>query len=400
MPWEVRDRCVFKIGSDTPIPGGYHDTAAEAEAHVRALYANTPDADKEYTPLTVIKQVDGTYRWVLTSSNSFEDRDREIVSQRALEADVERADATKEYGPLLWWHVKGLPIGDCDFNMVHGRMLIESGTFRDWRYAEAVKERATELGVSIGFEYPRDEPDSAGVFYNIRRYERSLLPRQFASNPFTSVSLVKESVMPTQAEKVKAFSEYMRVDEATGLKMLAAAESAEKAALDANARTKSKKDDAEKVPADDAPNGTDAEADKPFPKDQAEDDADPTKKDEKGMVKKKDFDPLVAAIVTRLDQLAADLHILTSAQAEKATRDAGELAAIKQLAEKANDGVLELKGELPRRLGDPLAAYRPSTHGKEPPAEKIKQATPEHDPWAKHFNALLPQTNPFVPPGN
>lgn len=360
------------------------------------------DMAKEYSPLTVIKQLDGSYRWVLTSSNSFEDRDKEIVSQRALEADVDRADTTKEYGPLLWWHVKGLEIGDCDFNMVHGRMLVESGTFRDWRYAVAVKERAAELGVSIGFEYPRDEPDGAGVFYNIRRYERSLLPRAFASNPFTSVSLVKESNMATQADKVKAFAEFMRVDEATGLKMLAAAELAEKAALDANARTKAKKDDEEKVPAEDRPNGTDAAADKPYPKDVAEDDADPKDDAEKKVMTKKEFDAALTAVVSELEKVKGELHILQTAQAEKATRDArdaGELQDVKQLAETAQNGVLELKGELPRKLGDPLAAYRPSLHGKTPTEEKVKQAAPHEDPWAKHMNALLP-TNTLVPPGN
>jgi phage I-like protein len=44
MPWEVKSNggkyCVYKIGSDTPIKGGCHDTEEEAQAHKRALYAN------------------------------------------------------------------------------------------------------------------------------------------------------------------------------------------------------------------------------------------------------------------------------------------------------------------------------------------------------------------------
>lgn len=360
-----------------------------------------PDGAKEFTqgPLTVIKQVDGSYRWVLTSSNSFEDRDREIVSQRALEADVARADATKEYGPLRWWHLKGLEIGDCDFNMLHGRMLVESGTFRDWRYAVAVKERAAELGVSIGFEYPRDEPDSAGVFYNIRRYERSLLPLEYASNPFTSVSLVKESSMTTQAEKIKAFAEFMRVDESTGLKMLEAAESAEKAALDANARHKEapEVDPCVQKHLDAGKSEDEAKAlcaaDKPAATEEKQAAAEPS-------MSKKEFDAALTAIVGELEKVRGELHILTTASAEKSARDTDALTAVKALAEQAQAGVLELKGELPRRLGDPLAAYRPSTHGKTPTEDKIKQATPEHDPWAKHMEALIPSNNPFVPPGN
>ena len=59
--------------------------------------------------------------------------------------------------------------------------------------------------------------------------------------------------------------------------------------------------------------------------------------------------------------------------------------------------VLELKGELPRRLGDPLQVYRPSQQGPAPSEQKIKEMAPHEDPWAKHMNAILPQAT--TPPG-
>ena len=43
-------------------------------------------------------------------------------------------------GPLNWetWRAKGgVILGDCDFNMMAGRILVESGTFRDEAIAEA-----------------------------------------------------------------------------------------------------------------------------------------------------------------------------------------------------------------------------------------------------------------------
>lgn len=384
------------------IPIVLKDGTAKDQQQASAIcFSIYRERDKEHSPLSVIKQKDGTYRWVLLSSNSFEDRDQEIVSQKALERDVERADADKEYGPLRWWHVKGLDIGDCDFNMVYGRVLVESGTFRDWRYGEAVERRAKELGASIGFHHPASEPDAEGVFYNIRRYERSLLPRAFASNPFTSVQLVKESAMPTQADKVKAFAEFMQVDEAVGLKMLQAAEQAEQAAVAANARTKAKMEGKEddKPDEEDKPNGTDAEADKPFKKDEAEDDAEPT-------MKKKEFDATMQAVVGELERVKAELHILQTAQAEKAQRETDLNAALttaKETADKAWQLAQELNGTLPRKLGDPLAQYRPSQNGKEPTADKVKSVTdltaPPNDPWAKHMNALMPQPQAPRPPG-
>ncbi len=181
--------------------------------------------------LQVFKQANGQHRWVLQSSSGFRDQDREIVSTKSLEADVERADADGDYGPLLWWHVKGLELGDCDFNAMHGRVLIESGTFRHPTFAQMAKEHADELGVSIGFLHPENEPDADGVFHTIRRKERSLLPRDRASNLLTSVVVVpKESTMTkNKVDKLKQ----LVGDPAVVDGLIAGAEQAEKAASEA-----------------------------------------------------------------------------------------------------------------------------------------------------------------------
>ena len=148
------------------------------------------DSYKEFTAsgksagIYVFKE-NGTWRWVTFSSNPYRDRDREIVSLKALEADVSRADADGKFGPLRWWHVPRLDLGDCDFNMMHGRILVESGTFRTPEIAEAIKEVANDLEVSIGFVHPPSEPDGDGVFHTIRRFERSLCPKGRVSNLFT-----------------------------------------------------------------------------------------------------------------------------------------------------------------------------------------------------------------------
>lgn len=147
---------------------------------------------KKETSLVVYKQADGRYRWITQSSNAYRDRDREIVSTKALEQDCVRADTDGNYGPLRWWHMPGIDIGDCDFNAMHGRILIESGTFRSEAIAERVKEAAPNLQISIGFHHAENEPDSDGVFHTIRRFERSLVPAGRASNPYTRL-VVKEN---------------------------------------------------------------------------------------------------------------------------------------------------------------------------------------------------------------
>jgi hypothetical protein len=139
-------------------------------------------------------------RWVAFSSTAYRDRDGEIVSTKALRDDVARADATGVYGPLRWWHVPGLDLGDCDFNALSGRVLIESGTFRTERIARLVAAKSADLEISLGFLHPPSDPDAGGVFHTIRRFERSLTPRGKASNLFTNFR-VKEPAMALDATK-------------------------------------------------------------------------------------------------------------------------------------------------------------------------------------------------------
>ena len=216
-----RIAAAFKVGArhnlkDNEMVQGIHDNAIALGATCK-----------------VVKQSDGSYRWVLISSSAYQDRDGEIVSQKALEADVARADAEKDYGPLLWWHEPRLPIGDADFNATHGPMLIESGTFKSAPIADKFKAHSDTLGGSIAFNHPLTEPDSEGVFKTIRRFERSILPKEKASNLFTRFS-VKESDM--EKEKLDALKAIVGDDLAE--QVIQAADAQEKQADAAGIRRK------------------------------------------------------------------------------------------------------------------------------------------------------------------
>ena len=178
--------------------------------------------------LKVYKGADGKLRWATFSSTAFQDRDKEIVSTKALNDDVARADAAKEYGPLRWWHVEGLDFGPCDYNAMSGKVLIESGTFYDETIGAKIKEAANDLAVSIGFQHPPNEPDAAGVFHSIRRFERSLLPADKASNLFTQLTVAKENDMSLLKEK---FDELVKlIGQGPAEALAAKAEQTEKAA--------------------------------------------------------------------------------------------------------------------------------------------------------------------------
>jgi len=188
--------------------------------------------------LTVFKETDGRHRWVLLSSNAYRDRHAEIVSTKALESDCIRADSDGDYGPLRWWHVGGLDIGDCDFNAMHGRMLIESGTFRNPAVAERVKEQADQLAVSIAFRHPLTEPDRDGVFHTIRRFERSLLPKGREGNALCQVGFITKEGLNMKKEKLDAFKQLVGEDAAK--EILAQAETTQKEADNAGTAFKEK----------------------------------------------------------------------------------------------------------------------------------------------------------------
>lgn len=232
-----------KPGPSIKRPDVYEALRRQGMSKQRAAAISNSMATKEKEPkqsLSVFKQANGRYRWVTLSSNAFRDRDREIVSTKALANDVARADRDGDYGPLRFWHLyvpvresdgdvifKGADIGDCDFNWLRGRTLIESGTFRDEAVAQRVAEKADNYQVSIGFRHPKDEPDEHGVFHTIRRFERSLVPAGRTANPWTSLSIRRKSM--NEAEKFRAFKALLE-DDALVERVLAEAKTSEKAA--------------------------------------------------------------------------------------------------------------------------------------------------------------------------
>jgi hypothetical protein len=277
----------------------------------------------------VFKQANGRHRWILFSSNAYQDRDKEIVKQAALEADVARTD--KEvggFGPLRWWHMgapdpieripgPGADIGSCDYRAMSGRVLIESGTFVNERIVAAIKERADTLAGSIGFFHPTTEPDNEGVYHNIVVFERSLLPRGKASNPLTALTVTKgDQDMATSKEKHDQLVALLG-DAALAESVISQAEATEKAALDSGLKYKEE------------PAPVAAEADK-------------AKSEEVKPDAEKPEAPEVAA--PHLMKMVEEK--MASTRKEQAEKEAGMTAQITALETQ----VKELYGDLPRGL--------------------------------------------------
>ena len=331
----------------------------KGEAFMAQLPANwkEDEAKKELPTLFVFKQSDGHSRWVTFSSNAYRDRDKEIVSTAALEADVARADKEGDYGPLRWWHVgqpdpfaklpgPGADIGRCDYNAMHGRILVESGTFENERIAEAVK--SADLQVSIGFFHPRTEPVD-GVFHTIRRFERSLLPRGRASNPWTSMLVVQKEGGTMLKEKIQALKALLGGDDELVQAVLAKAEQTEKAADEAGIEFKGEDPQpaepiVAEVKAEEEAKGETTEVEEP------EEDAE--MENVIGDMTPEEFSGMMAEALSKaLEPYTKELKALKTAQSKKddeaaAMREAMELQASTITALKSR--LDELEGSQPR----------------------------------------------------
>lgn len=146
----------------------------------------------------VFEDPDGNLRWLSISSNAFEDLDNELFTTKALEEAIEYADKEGERGPLLIYHVPAAVVGQCDYQALSGRFLVESGTFDDTplgnKAVEYFVNSDEEHQVSIGFQYHEgDEED--GQYDWLRILERSVTPFGEAANPWTDFKVLGEAIM-------------------------------------------------------------------------------------------------------------------------------------------------------------------------------------------------------------
>lgn len=331
-----------------------------------------------------VKEVNGAYRWVLLSSNSFQDTDKEIVSQKALEADVSRTDKENngDFGPLRWWHMgnpdpvrrvpgDGIDIGTCDFRAMQGRTLIESGTFKDKRVAAALKNCADSLAASIGFFHPLTEPDGEGVYNTIQVFERSVLPRLKASNQLTALTVktqTEDQDMATMKEKWDEFVTMLGGDEAMARSVVKQAQETEAKADEKGLKFK----EAEQA---EQPAPVAAEAEKAKAETEPDGDEAAEKVDEMKAFEDK-FMPLIEKKMS--DMIAAS-------RKEHTEKEAGLEAQIVTLAAQLKEaqGVIQtLAGDLPRgvRAGFRASTAETTTTTKEAPNQ------PKADPLGEMYS--------------
>jgi hypothetical protein len=268
--------------------------------------------------------------------------------------------------------VGGADLGDCDFNAMHGKILIESGTFRNPAIAERVKEQAPNLQISIGFNHPLTEPDRDGVFHHIKRFERSLLPRGRASNPLTALPIVNRGGNQMLQEKLKALGALLGGNDELVNLVLSQAEKTEKEALQAGVAFKENEKPVETPPATAEKQEGAAPATEPKEPENAMGDMTPDA-----------FTGMLATMLQKaIAPLAADVAMLKEAQSKKDDTEASIKTAVESQAKNIKaigDKVKELEGEQPRAVTSGYRASQdPGTVVKE--TSTVKGMKPEIDP--------------------
>lgn len=187
-------------------------TAAEAQRRENQYNQGIRVVKKAFV---VFKDAQGHDRWLARSTTAYQDRDKEIIASATLDADSQRMTASKQFGPLRWWHVgtpdplntdapwgPGLDLGWCDYSVLIGRTRVESGTFVSPAIARKVAQIADQLEMSPGFFHPPDQP-SGGVFTDMFTFERSLVPVRYAraANFFTGFTVKEHRMEPTEMER-------------------------------------------------------------------------------------------------------------------------------------------------------------------------------------------------------
>lgn len=140
-------------------------------------------------------------KWVSYYTNSFQDKSKQILSEKAHDQYIEWVDkGLIPYPELWWWHVPGTRHGEAQWLGRVGHIVIAAGEYDDTPRAQAFRKEYEQnpYKVSHTFGFP-PEARELGVYDAYFTVEISPLPAGKECNPITTFMEVKE--MPVTDEK-------------------------------------------------------------------------------------------------------------------------------------------------------------------------------------------------------
>ena len=197
-----------------------------------ATVKEMPETEKFHE---VVKTLDGDDWLVTWTTNAFKDREKQIITTKALEDYVERHEKDDVKGEYWFWHIKGSRFGEIQWQGVAGRFLVEAGPFDDTPMGKAVKEFLAgnpnghpEIapfgwGTSHGF-FVKEGDEDDDVFDWIEKYESTILPVHKAAN----IHSPKPEVVTVKKEQLDALKGIVGDERANAIVDLGDSATAEK----------------------------------------------------------------------------------------------------------------------------------------------------------------------------
>ena len=149
----------------------------------------------------VVKQADGRLRWFARYSNSWLDRDGEIITEAAHKEYVNWAYDTGTFPELWLWHTPNTRFGEADWLDFSDGFAHASGLIDNGRESVVDALASKDVGVSHGFL----SLQAGKYIQRYRSYEVSVLPREYAAVATTGFNVLeaKEADMAFTGERRK-----------------------------------------------------------------------------------------------------------------------------------------------------------------------------------------------------
>lgn len=154
---------------------------------------------------SVFKGTDGAWHWHAVFTNNFEDREGEILTEKAHDNYITRVDMGLVPMPVLMgWHTPGTEHGEADMLWRSGHFVHAVGHFDDSPIAEKAiafyRKHVGKIKMSHGFVAPEWAFD--GKHYDdYNTIEITTLPPYAAANPYTSFEELKTMQKEMSDEK-------------------------------------------------------------------------------------------------------------------------------------------------------------------------------------------------------
>ncbi|MFH1487082.1 MAG: hypothetical protein ABIH46_13505 [Chloroflexota bacterium] len=162
------------------------------------------------------KALDGQTWWFQWTTNAFRDREGEIFTTQSINDFIGRKETQDTKGEFWFWHTPGSKFGTVRLQAMVGRFLAQAGPFDNTAVGQAFKEFFSAYphshpdiapegwGTSHGYSYKStDREDGVYNWFDIK--ESTVLPRRFASNPYSPMPQILQEVTMNEQQR-KAFA--------------------------------------------------------------------------------------------------------------------------------------------------------------------------------------------------